>query len=48
MRMETAVLAYQLMAYALPASVKTGAASAPQPAQMDNDFDARLITIAHG
>jgi hypothetical protein len=46
--METAILTYQLLAYALPASVKTGAASAPQPAHTDNDFDARLITTAHG
>jgi hypothetical protein len=46
--METAILAYQLMAYALPASVKTATASAPQPAQTNNDFDARLITTARG
>jgi hypothetical protein len=46
--METAILAYQLMAYALPASLKTGATSAPQPTQTENDFDVRLITTAHG
>ena len=39
---------YPLMAYALSASVKTATASAPQPAPTNNDFDARLITTAHG